>query len=70
MEIKRGSMDNKEIEELRALAFASIPSVARKSYPPIVKRKRVSSVENEEGEIVSDEDVDSGGVSSFCSFST
>lgn len=58
----RGSMDSKEIEQLRALAFASIPSVSRKAVPPSVKPKRVPSAENEEGEIISDEDVDSAEV--------
>lgn len=56
-------MDSQEIEQLRALAFASIPSISRKAVPPSsVKPKRVPSAENEEGEIISDEDVDSAEV--------
>eukprot|EP00250_Pteridium_aquilinum_P012053 c20480_g1_i2 orf=807-7724(-) len=51
-------VDSKEIEELRALAFASIPTLARKaSGNSTLRGKRKHSLgDTEDGEILSDED--------------
>ncbi|MCO5601462.1 hypothetical protein L7F22_055585 [Adiantum nelumboides] len=51
-------VDSKEIEELRALVFASIPAVARKTTgsSSLKGKRRCTSLDTEEGEILSDED--------------
>ncbi|MCO5578665.1 hypothetical protein L7F22_032509 [Adiantum nelumboides] len=51
-------VDSKEIEELRALVFASIPAVARRTTgsSSLKGKRRYTSLDTEEGEILSDED--------------